>query len=87
MRTIWKFPLQVTDMQEIVMPQGATILKLAVQGDTPCLWALVDPDAEKISHCIRSYGTGHDVPDYAATESKYLDTVLLGPFVWHFFLE
>ena len=90
MKTIWKFPLVLTDMQEIVMPKDAEILDIQEQHDALCMWALVDPAAEKVSVAIRCYGTGHDVPDnvrkYAPTV-VYLATVQQGSFVWHFFME
>ena len=60
MKTIWKFPFAVSDKLVIAieMPKGAKILHVEVQSDwlapglrgQPCLWALVDPLAEKEWH-------------------------------------
>lgn len=42
-KTIYKYPLDVTDVQEIKLPVGAEILTVQAQNGTLCLWALVDP--------------------------------------------
>lgn len=44
MNTIWKYPLYVQDVQTVEMPDEADILTVQVQGDVPCLWAMVNPD-------------------------------------------
>ena len=46
MKTIWKFPVPVNDGNVLEMPEGAKILSVQVQGETPCLWALVDVACE-----------------------------------------
>ena len=83
--TIWKFPLEATDEQTIYVPRGAKILSVRTQGETPCLWALVDPDAEKEPTAVRIYGTGHDVPD---DPGEFVGTVFLhgGSLVFHVFV-
>ena len=60
--TIWKFPIKTTDVQKVKMPQGAQILCVQVQHDTPCLWALVHgPNSRAKERLIRIFGTGHEV--------------------------
>lgn len=45
---IWKFPLKVTDEQEVELPSQHRILSVGVQDDEQiCLWAMVDPDSLK----------------------------------------
>jgi len=63
-KTIWKFPLVLSDRIIVSMPKGAEILHVGLQGGTPCLWALVDPDAPKIAREFRAFGTGHSIPDH-----------------------
>lgn len=58
-RTIWKYPLKVTDTQDVMMPEGADILTAQMQGVTLCLWALVNPDAPKQRREIEVLGTGN----------------------------
>lgn len=85
MKTIWKFPLKVADTQVIDIPMPADILTIQMQGETPCLWALVNPDAEeKAIKAIAIFGTGHPLPDRAMT---YIGTFQLhgGALVFHVF--
>lgn len=58
-RAVWKFPLQVTDAQVIVAPMGAAPLAVQMQGDTPCLWALVEPGNPPENRTVQIVGTGH----------------------------
>lgn len=44
MRVIYKYPLSLTNSQEIVMPVDAQILTAQLQNNMPCLWALIDTD-------------------------------------------
>jgi hypothetical protein len=59
--TIWKYEIIPTDAQEIEMPEGARILCVQVQNDTPYIWALVNPAAVKCGRRLRIVGTGHTV--------------------------
>jgi hypothetical protein len=60
-KVIWKFELEPTDNQEIEMPKGAEILTAQNQVGIPCLWALVDPTAEKETRTFEVVGTGHPI--------------------------
>jgi hypothetical protein len=81
--TIWKYPFEVTDNVSISMPGGAQILTVQAQNDTPCVWALVDPEAPKQTHHFRVYGTGHPIDE----PGQYLGTFQLygGSLVFHVF--
>lgn len=48
MKTIYKYPLDVTDRQVIAMPEDAEILTVQVQNGKPMLWAVVDPNKESL---------------------------------------
>lgn len=61
-KTIWKYELKTEDIQSVTMPKGGTILTLQTQNDNPCLWVLVDPNAEKEVRGFMIYGTGHIIP-------------------------
>lgn len=58
-KVIWKYELEVMDMQPIEMPVGAEILCLQTQGLKPCLWALVEPNVVTEERYIETFGTGH----------------------------
>ena len=73
-QTVWKYPLQGKTSQEVEMPWGARILKLAVIGTTPCLWVLVDPRApSKKIHEFCMYQTGEEIPD--PEQLEYIGTI------------
>lgn len=84
MNTIWKFPLAITDIQNVMLPEGAVILSAQSQRDNLCLWALVSPDAPKQRREIEILGTGNPVPD---VKRRYISTtqMLGGDLVWHVF--
>lgn len=83
---IYKYPFEVQGDVEIAMPTGATILTVQVQGETPCIWAIVDPEQPIIVRHFRVFGTGHPL-DIEPTLSRYIGTFQLvcGRFVGHLF--
>jgi len=83
---IFKYPLQIIDRQILKLPVGARKLSVQNQGGFVCLWALVDPNAEKRPVEIFIYGTGNPI-DQDITRQLYIDTVQQGQFVWHVFAE
>ncbi len=70
MKSIYKYPLQVDGEQILLIPAGAKILTVQMQGSTPCLWAEVkiNDDANLRAGLeqrkIKMFGTGHDIPGY-----------------------
>ena len=85
MRSVWKFPLRVTEVQVVTMPRAAKILSVAMQHGVPTLWAWVDPHAPTEERLIGLVGTGHLAP--YPDEADYLGTVFDGPLVWHVFAQ
>ena len=80
---IWKYELRVDDRLTVIMPRGARILSVGVQGKTICLWAMVTPEtAEQERRIIAIYGTGNPLPDDPGT---FIGTVQVPPVVWHVF--
>jgi len=86
-KTIWKFEMEVTDIQEIALPIGAEILSVQAQREQPCLWVLVDPEAEKELRTFETFGTGHHVFYDMGVERKHIGTYQLkdGALVFHVF--
>lgn len=81
--TIWKFQLKTVAVQAVSMPPDAKILSVQDQYGIPCLWAVLDPDAQTVQRCIEIFGTGHEVP---TAERNYIGTVQdADGFVWHVF--
>ena len=84
MKTIWKYPLEVTDEQQILMPTSAQVLSVQLQQGSPCLWALVDPVEPLTLHTFMIHGTGHPCECGA---SEYIGTFQQrnGLLVFHVF--
>ena len=82
---VWKYDLQVTDVQQIAMPVMAKLLCVQIQDGTPRLWALVNPDAVIKEHrTIVTLGIGHSVKDELG---EYIGTYQIanGSLVFHVF--
>ena len=82
---IWKYELQVTDMQPVEMPKGAELLSVANQNGTLCLWAKVDADKERETRHIEIIGTGNPIPQDMGVDRRFIGTAVVNPFVWHVF--
>lgn len=84
--TIWKFPLTL-GVDVLDMPKSAKVLTVQTQGETPCLWALVDTNAPTERRSFRTFGTGHKIPDNEKLD--YICTYQLdgGQFIFHVFEE
>lgn len=82
---IWKWTLQVVDLQSLPIPDGAKLLTVQAQGDMPQLWALVDEKAPIVHRNVASYGTGHPMPD--GDPGAYVGTYQIhgGALVFHVF--
>lgn len=93
MHTIYKYPIEVTDVQYIEMPEGAKILTVQVQPDVgPCLWAEVESTNKLAKRRIIVYGTGNPfLPDRDGTAvvRHYIGTFMMrqGRLVWHVYEE
>lgn len=86
-RTIWKFPVTVTDKFVVDMPKGAQMLAVQTQGGAPFLWALVDPGAEREQVGFRVFGTGHDAVAAVGPGAFYVGTFQMqgGGLVFHLY--
>lgn len=84
MTTIWKYPLQVTDVQWVSMPEGARLLYVDYQAGDLSLWAMVDSKAPLRNRLIAVVGTGNPAPT-DQDGASYVGTAISGSFVWHVF--
>jgi len=87
--TIWKFPFTIHDNIVLDMPEGATVLSVAVQGEapseTPCMWALVNPLAAKERRRFLLRGTGHPIVYGQAARFVGTFQMMRGELVFHLF--
>jgi hypothetical protein len=88
-QSIWKFPLKTTDYQKVKMPVNAKILCVQAQNETPCIWAIVNTEAEQEEREFEIYGTGHPFyeGDHYGKEKMFVGTYQLrnGGLVFHVF--
>ena len=74
MKTIWKFDLYSV-ANSVEMPKGAEVLYASMQGGSARVWALVDPDAPKVSRKVWILGTGGDCSGLSP-RAKYVNAFM-----------
>lgn len=86
MKKIYKYQLQLEQLQFLDLPEGYKILNFQVQNNIPTIWVLIDDYVnEQESITIRLFGTGWDIPeDY---EGEYIGTAQVDDLVWHYFKD
>jgi hypothetical protein len=82
---IWKYLLEVTDIQAIQIPVGSRILSADNQNGDLCLWAIVPTQNATEDRCIEIIGTGNPVLEAIGLTRRFIGTVIMRPFVWHVF--
>lgn len=100
MKTIHKFPIEITDEQVVQMPAGARVLTAQVQpvpgdldstlGGPVCLWALVENDNAMVPRRVSVRGTGHPMADKRGAgpdAEDYVGTVQGNGLVFHVFVR
>lgn len=82
MRTIWKYPIEITDKQTISIEEDAKFIHVSLdpKGE-PCLWFECDDTKPTKKRTIRVFGTGHPLPDDVPL--KHLGSFVERCFVWH----
>lgn len=85
-KRIWKYEINPNKVI-VEMPKGAEILTIQTQNETPCIWALVNPENEKELRHFEVFGTGQNVYCDMGVERKYINTFQLdnGSLVFHLF--
>ena len=84
MKTIYKYPIQITDKQDVGMPECANVIHVGLdpQG-TPCIWAEVVTERSLRIYEVFVVGTGNPIPSVA---KNHLGSFVQGPFVWHVYV-
>ena len=82
MKTIYKYPIKITDIQPLKTYVGAKLLFADLDPNgQPCIWAEVDTDEEEDNLFeIRVVGTGNPM---MKSPASYLNSFKQGVFVWH----
>lgn len=89
MKTIWKYEIETTDRQTLLLPKASEILTVQIQNGKPVLWVLFDINNKtKTTRTIEIFGTGNPIEEYDTIKSlKYIGTYQLLEigFVGHIF--
>lgn len=87
MKSIWKYPLHLTDSQYFEIPAGAKPLCIHLQKGTPTVWFEVNLANSKKSREILIIGTGRMISQIE--RFTYLGSFLTNEddFVWHVYVE
>ena len=86
MSVIHKYQLGNSKHTLIETPIGAEIIKCDVQNEIITLWACVDENnlEEKEIRLFHILATGEH---FDKSRLQYIDSVFIGPYVWHVFEE
>lgn len=90
MRTVWKFPINVTDTFSFPLPAGHRVVHVGLQGGRPHMWVEVDTDQPDVERSFYVVGTGNPIPeDSGDFKVKYRGTFQLlgGGLVFHLYEE
>lgn len=83
MKKVFKYSMRLEDYPVIKGCRQGPILEFAKDPDgMPCVWILVDPEAEEITRQFRLAGTGHAL---AASVDNFCGTIHIRGMVFHLF--
>jgi hypothetical protein len=88
MKTVFKYPLELKEVQEIEMPKKAEILCIQTQNNKPCIWALVEPNGIEETRIFEIHGTADEIKELGYPKWRcYIGTFQLngGTLVFHCF--
>jgi len=87
MKTVYKYPLEVTDQQTVRLPRDHKVLCVQTQYDKPFIWALVDTQSPNFDYLFHTIATG--APADRVKSRQYIGTYQLhdGALVFHVFMN
>ena len=82
MKSIFKYPLEITDVVDIEMPVGSIVCHVNTQRGKAFIWAEVDTNKPVEQRRFYVYGTGNPMIE---RHQIYLGTFFQSAFVWHLY--
>lgn len=85
-KRVFKYPLEIVDIQSLIVPLDSVIRHVGLQGTNGALFAWVEVDDNLVNidqlRTIVMAGTGHPLPE---RELNFITTVQMysGGLVWH----
>ena len=86
MKTIYKYPLEITDYQYVRLPIRSKIISVGNQNGRLVLWAMVDTSQTEYDRSVIIKGTGNPIESEELTGYTYIGTVQIAWLVWHVFI-
>jgi len=87
--TVWKFILSTAPLFILDMPEGAKVVSVEVVDESPCIYAIVDPNKPVVARYFAVHGTGHEMSEHCIPErfkgSFIIEGSVLGTIVFHVF--
>lgn len=89
---IFRYGLQVDDVQSISLPSSHSILSVAPGRHQTShygidLWALTRPSHHDVKRSVFIFGTGNPIPENILTHSDFVGTAVMDDgLVWHVFI-
>ena len=87
MRTIRQYPFNIDDVVIMRFPLGGRVVHVAMEGDSPTMWILIDTDSTTI--VMREFyivKTDSPIPNYVRTHiGTFQEETADNLFVWHVF--
>lgn len=81
-KTIWKFKLPSMMNPIVIMPKKSKIIKVSRDSGGIFIWAIVNPDAQKVERLIRIFKTGQPLSE---EHGQYIDSIKEFDHTWHLF--
>lgn len=79
-RRMFKYPLDLTDGDQIIKTHGDAVARhVAMQNGTLCVWIECEPGEPETEKRFRVHGTGHPIEDGYSWRGTTEDR----QFVWH----
>ena len=83
-RIIHKYPLRLTEKQNVVIPLHSRLITVKSINEQLYLYAMIDPEQTRTDNIeVLIYGTGHVFDSILSF--NHLETVVQNGFVWHVF--
>jgi hypothetical protein len=84
---IFKYPLEITDRQELSLPYGSRVLSAKEQDGILCVWVQLNEQGPPANYVFYIFGTGTSMQTIKLNTS-YVDTVQMSSgLVWHLFYK
>ena len=85
MKKIWKYEVGRDGQVATLEGNFVRILSIQAQGPNIYVWMECDDDAPTSSIDIVAIGTGWEIPNEQMEGLTYVNSVIDGPYVWHYY--